>query len=169
MSDAVLVPLKKCDNAALEALLDDAFGLDRKGRTAYRLRRNSAQIEKLSFGLLARNRLIGSIQSWPVKVMVRDGHSRLVLVGPVAVHPDIQNSGHGHILMRAMAMLAAAKDMNDPAMVMVGDEEYYGRFGFTAKATGGWSLPGPWMAHRLLLRNPAGHPLPREGMLKADN
>jgi predicted N-acetyltransferase YhbS len=47
---------------------------------------------------------------------------------------------------------------------MVGDAEYYGRFGFSADSTGGWILPGPWEAHRLLARNAP----PVAGMIEDD-
>jgi predicted N-acetyltransferase YhbS len=47
--------------------------------------------------------------------------------------------------------------------VLIGDPEYYGRFGFTAEATAGWEVPGPVERRRLLART--AHPLPRHGML----
>jgi predicted N-acetyltransferase YhbS len=63
-------------------------------------------------------------------------------------------------------MLVAAKNIATPAMVMIGDPEYYGRFGFSADATAGWTMPGPWEPRRLLARNPAGHRLPAAGFLE---
>ena len=49
---------------------------------------------------------------------------------------------------------------------MIGDPDYYGRFwGFTADATGGWTLPGPFEAHRLLARGATPAVLPEKGML----
>ena len=49
------------------------------------------------------------------------------------------------------AVMAAAPDHADGALMMIGDPEYYGRFfGFSAEATGGWQLPGPVEPHRLL-------------------
>ena len=157
------IPLHSCSPAAVEALLDAAFGTDRHGRTAYRLRAGMAAIAPLSFGLLQDDALIGSLQCWPVQVADAAQDYPLILVGPVAVHPDHQMNGHGIAMMHA-AMDAAATAGN-PAMVMIGDEEYYGRFGFTAVATAGWTLPGPWEPHRLLCRNPAGHDLPDTGMV----
>lgn len=159
---AKITRLESCNSADIEALLDAAFGVDRHARTAYLLRAGMAMIEPLSFGLLEDDgALIGSIQCWPVQVADGDLASPLILVGPVAVHPDVQSRGHGHMLMQAM--LSAANEMGDPAMMMIGDEEYYGRFGFIAAQTGGWRLPGPWEPHRLLCRNPENHPLPKAG------
>lgn len=157
-----LVPLKCVANVAVEQLLDDAFGKDRHSRTAYLLRAPDTEIAGLSFAILQAERLVGSIQCWPVRI----GDTKLVLVGPVAVSPDHQGTGLGKRLMRVM--LEAAVDMSNPPMTMIGDPEYYGRFGFSADATGGWTLPGPWEPHRLLARNIAGHALPKNGLVEAD-
>lgn len=157
---AIIVPLAQIDPAPIETLLDRAFGSDRHTRTAYRLRAGSKFIPDLSFALIDDAELLASIQCWPVRI----GDSSLVLVGPVAVDPEHQNRGAGKRLMHIM--LDAAEAMGNPAMVMIGDPEYYGRFGFTAEATGGWTLPGPWELRRLLARNVAGHCLPATGMLE---
>jgi predicted N-acetyltransferase YhbS len=144
----------------VEDLLDAAFGTDRHSRTAYRLREGSTVIAPLSFSLVENAQLIASIQCWPVKI----GDQNLILVGPVAVNPAHQSAGHGKHLM--LTMLEAAAQMGNPAMVMIGDPEYYGRFGFSAAETGRWALPGPWEPHRLLARNAGGHALPATGMLE---
>jgi predicted N-acetyltransferase YhbS len=160
LSIAQIVPIGTVSSAEIEALLDAAFGADRRLRTAYRLRTGSQPITILSFALIKDQIPIASIQCWPVGI----GSARLVLVGPVAVHPDSQNEGHGSRLMQTM--LAAANEIGEPPMVMIGDAEYYGRFGFSADATTGWGMPGAWEPHRLLARNPAGHSLPATGMLE---
>ena len=155
-----LVSLDAASPIAIEALLDAAFGTDRHQRTAYRLRTGSQPIADLSFAIIHNQEPIACIQCWSVQIDT----TRLVLVGPVAVHPDRQNEGHGSRLMQSM--LEAAGQVADPPMVMIGDAEYYGRFGFSADATAGWQMPGPWEPHRLLARNPAGHALPAAGMLE---
>ena len=158
---AEMVPLLSAPPTAIEALLDAAFGEDRHQRTAYRLRTDSEPIASLSFAIIDNEQPIASIQCWSVQI----GVARLILVGPVAVHPDRQNEGHGNRLM--LAMIKAAQDLGEPPMVLVGDAEYYGRFGFSADATAGWKMPGPWEPRRLLARNPAGHALPATGMLES--
>ena len=157
---AELVPLHAASLTAVETLLDAAFGTDRHQRTAYRLRTGSQPIAALSFAILDDRDPIACIQCWSVAI----SNTRLVLVGPVAVHPDRQNEGHGSRLMQSM--LEAAGQMAEPPMVMIGDAEYYGRFGFSTDATAGWKMPGPWEPHRLLARNPADHALPTTGMLE---
>jgi predicted N-acetyltransferase YhbS len=156
----VIYPVALCSVSAddIENLLDDAFGADRHHRTAYLLRQGVDVIDRLSFAIFDQRNLVGSIQCWPVAI----SDAQLILVGPVAVSPQRQNQGIGHRLMHAA--LDAVKP-NDPPMVMIGDPEYYGRFGFFAEETGGWTLPGPWEPHRLLLHNPQSLLLPTTGML----
>jgi predicted N-acetyltransferase YhbS len=153
-----LVALNSVAADDVETLLDDAFGVDRFKRTAYLLRTGMPVIEHLSFAATDCGSALGSIQCWPVSV----GKAPLILVGPVAVASQRQGQGIGHRLMHAA--LAALRP-GDAPMVMIGDPEYYGRFGFHVEGTDGWTLPGPWEAHRLLLRNPDGIPLPQTGML----
>lgn len=145
---------------AVEALLDAAFGTDRFGRTAYRIRAGVDAVPALSFALVEDGALVGTIQCWPVAHHAPDGAATpLVMVGPVAVRPDLQRGGHGRALMAHM--LEAAEMRADSALMMIGDPEYYGRFfGFDADATGAWDLPGPYEKRRLLARAVNGHALP---------
>ena len=145
-----MVPIAAVADAAVEQLLDRAFGRDRHARTAYRLRAGTQAIPNLSFALIEGNVLLGSIQCWPVQLEDDDGTVwPLVLVGPVAIVPERQQEGLGRRLMEAA--LAAAG--NGLPLTLIGDPEYYGRFfGFDAAATGGWRLPGPVERHRLLAR-----------------
>lgn len=153
-----IVPLTDINDRNIDALLDDAFGTDRHGRTAYMLRKSAAAIDHLSFAGTDNGELVGSIQCWPVKIE----NAPLILVGPVAVASTRQNEGIGRSLMNVML---SATLHRDAPMVMIGDPEYYGRFGFSADSTSGWTLPGPWEPHRLLLRNPNAITLPVHGML----
>jgi predicted N-acetyltransferase YhbS len=152
-----IAPLSEADPTKVEALLDAAFGADRRERTAYRLRAGLTPIPSLSFAAFNGNRLIGLLQSWPVAL---DGEP-LTLVGPVAVLPELQQAGTGRALMDALMQAAG-----EQPMTMIGDPEYYSRFfGFSADATAGWELPGPVERRRLLAKH-ADH-LARPGKLHA--
>ena len=109
----------------------------------------------LCFAAVEEDRLIGSIQCWPVALTDDGGDAHpMVMVGPVAVDPDRQQSGIGRELLHHMLDAAAASGL-DRAMMLIGDPEYYGRFfGFTAERTAEWRLPGPVERHRLLARGP---------------
>lgn len=148
-----IIPLSQIDETDVETLLDLSFGTDRKSRTAYKLRTGTRAIELLSFAALdGDGRLVGTLQSWPVRIENAEGAvDAMTLVGPVAVRPDLQRGGVGKLLMTHL--MAAADLYGHQALMMIGDPEYYGRFfDFTAEYTSGWSIPGPVERHRLLAR-----------------
>jgi predicted N-acetyltransferase YhbS len=154
-----LVPLAQVDSNAVEALLDRAFGADRRARTAYRLRAGMREIASLSFAAVhADGSLLGTIQCWPVALACDSGDAvPMVMVGPVAVEPAHQQSGIGRTLMeRMLEAVAAGAVPGSDALMLIGDPEYYGRFfGFVADRTGEWRLPGPFEPRRLLARGRA--------------
>lgn len=158
--------LSGVDDRAVDALLDAAFGPDRHGRTAYRIRLGMAWLTDLSFAAHDEaGDLIGVVQSWPVALHGADGaQTPLVMVGPVAVLPREQKAGIGRALMDRL--IAAVDEAPGDPLTMIGDPEYYGRFwGFDAAATGKWQVPGPVEQRRLLTRAAAGTVLPEAGML----
>ena len=163
---ANIVPLDSIDSALIEALLDRAFEPGRHKRTAYKVREGTEWLPALSFAALAESdHLAGTIQCWPVALNTPDGRRHpVIMVGPVAVLPELQGLGYGKALMSAS--IGALSPEAPLPQVMIGDAEYYGRFwGFSAEPTQGWSLPGPYDKARLLVRcdNPAI--LPEEGKL----
>ena len=135
--------------AAVDVILDDAFGPDRRTRTAYRLRAGSEPLPALSLAARADDGgLIGSVQCWPIALLTRGGRAHsLILLGPVAVAAAYRGAGIGSAMIRNAVTRAG-----DTPLLLIGDEPYYGRFGFTAAHTGGWTLPGPVERHRLLAR-----------------
>lgn len=143
-------------------LLDRVFGADRRRRTAYRIRDGMTAIPDLSFAAFDRaGELVGSLQCWPAAL---DGDVPLVLVGPVAVEPAHQREGVGRAMMERM--ITAADYIGSDPLVLIGDPEYYGRFfGFDARWTQGWTVPGPVERRRLLARVRAGAALPHDGHL----
>lgn len=128
------------DLAAIEHLLDLSFGSGRRSKTSYRLREGNAPVPGLS--LVVRDpgvRLAGSISFWPLLIGSR--HSKALLLGPLAVHPDRQKLGIGLELMRQG--LARAAGQGHGLVLLVGDEPYYARLGFRRLPPGLITLPGP--------------------------
>ena len=167
-----IVPLDHHSDAAIELLIDAAFGPDRHGRTAYKIRDGMPWLPALSFAVVDDDgALIGSLQSWPVALTLTDGGQQadngqlpLIMVGPVAVEPAHQKGGHGRAMMDAV--VAAARTLRTEPLMMIGDPEYYGRFwGFTADGTDGWDAPGPFEKRRLLALSVDGRPIGGVGIL----
>jgi predicted N-acetyltransferase YhbS len=124
------------DAAAIERILDDAFGTERHRKTAQRLRDGQAPV----LSLVARedDRLIGTLRLWSVRIGRR---YRALLLGPVAVDKGHRSCGVGAWLINTG--LARAQAMGHRAVILVGDAPYYGRFGFSTAVTEGMTLPGP--------------------------
>jgi predicted N-acetyltransferase YhbS len=133
------------DIVAREALLDQAFGEGRSGKTAQRLRDGRLAADGLSFVAVENRRVIATVRLWDVTA----GPERpALLLGPIAVACERQNRGVGAALMRHS--LQAAEGRGHAAVLLVGDAPYYERFGFSAEQTGALWLPGPYERDRLL-------------------
>jgi len=135
------------DIVAREALLDAAFGEGRCAKTAQRLRDGRLPSDGLAFVAVENRRVIGTVRLWDITA---GPQQPALLLGPIAVACDRQGQGVGGALMRHC--LRAAGKVGHEAVLLVGDAPYYGRFGFSAEATGGLWLPGPYERNRLLAR-----------------
>jgi predicted N-acetyltransferase YhbS len=135
---------RAADVVAREALLDACFGANRQARTCQRLRDGRAPAEGLAFSAVRQGRLVGTVRLWHVSA---GGRPALVL-GPLAVDPACRELGIGRALMNHA--LAEARAGGHGAVILLGDEPYYARFGFSAQTAGGLSLPGPFERDRLL-------------------
>ena len=83
------------DDAAREALLDEAFGNHRWRKSSQRLRDGRSPAEGLAFVATDGKRVIGTARLW--NIVCGTGQSALLL-GPVAVAPDCRNRGIGAAL-----------------------------------------------------------------------
>ncbi|EEQ94106.1 GCN5-related N-acetyltransferase [Brucella intermedia LMG 3301] len=89
-----------------------------------------------------------------------------LLLGPLAVEPSAAGCGIGSALMRHA--IDEAMRLGHGAILLVGDPEYYGRFGFTAEKTGELAMPGPYEKRRFLaLELKPGHLDGAHGVLRA--
>ncbi|RME65448.1 MAG: N-acetyltransferase, partial [Alphaproteobacteria bacterium] len=138
----VIEPATPADAPAVAALLDAAFGVDRQRKTAYRLRDGIADLPSLAFVARDGGALVGTIQFWPIRIRDqatgRDGAPSLLL-GPIAIAEHLRGKGVGMGLIDAG--LKAAQAAGYVHVLLVGDESYYARAGFSARATAGLGLP----------------------------
>jgi predicted N-acetyltransferase YhbS len=134
------------DEAARERLLDRCFGEARFLKTCERLREGRLPAEGLALTAVdAAGRLVGTLRLWPIAIGA--SHPALLL-GPLAVSPELRSLGLGAALMREGLSRAAA--LGHRAVLLVGDAPYYARFGFSDALTETLSLPGPYERERFL-------------------
>ncbi|MDX1732192.1 MAG: N-acetyltransferase, partial [Aurantimonas coralicida] len=90
-----------------------------------------------------------TVRLWNIEAGTRDGSPvPALLLGPLAVDPQLAGTGIGAALMRHA--IAEAAGLGHDAILLVGDPEYYARFGFSADATATLAMPGPFEPRRLL-------------------
>jgi len=128
------------DGPAIESLLDRAFGPQRHSKLSYGYRNAVAPLVHLC--LVARadshGAIVGTIRYWPVAIGLR--LQPALLLGPLAVEPSLAGQGIGRALMRqSLDMAAWARHR---VVLLVGDEAYYGPFGFQPVAERGIVMPG---------------------------
>lgn len=131
--------------AAVEKMVAEAFGPDRFAKTVYRLRDGVAPIPSLSLIMLDREEVVGTLRFWPVSI---GGTTPALLLGPLVAAADRQGQGVGSKLMEAG--LARAEAEGHRIVVLVGDEPYYARFGFTRSLARRLKLPG-WVDKKRFL------------------
>jgi predicted N-acetyltransferase YhbS len=139
-------PERPDDTAAVERLVDLGFGPGRFAKTAYRLREGVAPDSRLSFIAEEgeRGALLGSVRFWPVTV----GGVLSLLLGPLAVEPELRGQGIGIALMQRGIEEARARGY--ASVILVGDESYYAKVGFSKVKAGQIRFPGPVDPDRVL-------------------
>ena len=137
------------DSVEVEYLFDLTFAPGRTALGSYRLRDGVDPVPDLSLVIRDKyNSLAGAIRYWPV-VIGKNRHPALLL-GPVAVHPTRQGEGLGNMLITNS--LSRASKAGWARVILVGDEPYYQRFGFTQPAAKNLKFPAPTNPARVLAR-----------------
>lgn len=146
MDDSIITrPERPSDAAAIEALQRLSFGPGAYARAAFRVREQAPHDPALSFVTERGGALIASVRLTPIRI----GEDRGMLLGPLVVDPCCKNMGYGKALMRLA--LDQASQAGCPFVVLVGDEPYYGPFGFRQLPPKRVLMPGPVDPARLLV------------------
>lgn len=129
----------------VERLYDEVFGPARFRKASYLFRDGVEPVRELSWIALEGDRLVGAIRYWPILVG-ETGHSALLL-GPLAIAQDRAGKGIGRALMFKTLDLAA--QLGHDLVLLVGDVDYYKRFGFVPATPHGFVMPGESRPDRL--------------------
>ena len=138
-------PLAEADVPAVSLLHAKVFGPGRFARTAYRVREGTAAISPYCRGALLGDKLIAAVRFTPITI---GGTGGALLLGPLVVDSGFTGQGFGRRLIDEA--MKAAQTAGEKLVLLVGDEPYYGRFGFAAVPPGQIALPGPVDPRRLL-------------------
>jgi predicted N-acetyltransferase YhbS len=133
---------------AVEALYDEVFGPGRFARTAERLREGNTKILDASLVAIDSEGLTGVVRVWPVKI---GDSGRAAFLGPIAVAERRRGNGVAFKLMERA--IGVCREQGYAAVILVGDHEYYERFGFQPAGNGRFQLPGPVDQKRVLIRD----------------
>ncbi len=98
---------------------------------AHVLRKAECFLPELDFIAEQNGTLVGNIMYTKAKIVGDDGAEYPVLsFGPISVMPEFQGRGVGGKLI--LHTLSLAKEMGHTAVLIYGDPDYYGRFGFVS-------------------------------------
>jgi predicted N-acetyltransferase YhbS len=144
-ADVIFMPELPAHDAEIDHINEEAFGPGRFARAAYKIREGGPHERQLSFVALHEGEVIASCRL----TRIAAGEGRALLLGPLAVRPAHKNLGIGRKLV-AISVEAARKAGAD-AVLLVGDEPYYGPLGFKRIPRGQLSMPRPVDLDRILV------------------
>ena len=134
------------DNQDVAGLMKAAFGAERSNRAIWHLR-PAEPVSSLCLVASQNNKICGSLRFWEVLVCGR----YQLLLGPLAVQPDLHGKGFGRALV--IDGLRRAQQHNKWDFVLVsGDPDYYPRFGFVHVEDGQFIWPGALLPNVLQIR-----------------
>lgn len=126
------------DHEEVENLVRDAFwNIYRPGAyehyIVHQLRDDSSFIEDLAYIIEKDNEIIGHINYSIGKLKISRNQSNsnetdAVVLGPLSIKTEYQSQGYGSKLIEFTLEIAKEKDI--PFIFVIGDEDYYSRFGF---------------------------------------
>jgi putative acetyltransferase len=130
------------DDDAVRIVQEAAFGQPDEAALVRALQRCGAALERLCFVAELDGVVVGHVMCSAGSINGRPA----VGLAPIGVLPAHQRSGAGSALMHAV--LGAADATDEPLVALLGDPDYYGRFGFVEGARVGVLPPEPaWGAH----------------------
>lgn len=132
------------DHAAIRSLLLSAFPLPSEANVVERLRADGEVVVALV--ALDGETLVGHVMASPMRAPFP-----ALGLAPLCVHPERRNTGIGARLVAEL--VGRTRDRDWEAMFVVGDPDYYRRFGFDAQLAAGYACAysGPYLMAMPLL------------------
>tara|TARA_B110001450_G_scaffold214786_1_gene207689 strand:+ start:469 stop:972 length:504 start_codon:yes stop_codon:yes gene_type:complete len=125
----------QADSQVVEALMTEAFGLNRYDRSVWALRPGEPLAALCLVGY-DDDQAVGSLRFWEVML----NNEIILLLGPLAVQPHVRGKGFGQQLVQEGMRLAR---LGPWRLVLVsGEPDYYPKFGFVPAVDYGLAWPG---------------------------
>ncbi|MDC1118744.1 N-acetyltransferase [Alphaproteobacteria bacterium] len=125
----------QADSQVVEALMTEAFGLNRYDRSVWALRPGEP-VAALCLVGYDDDQAVGSLRFWEVML----NNEIILLLGPLAVQPHVRGKGFGQQLVQEGMRLAR---LGPWRLVLVsGEPDYYPKFGFVPAVDYGLAWPG---------------------------
>lgn len=119
---------------------DKAFKQDAEGILINKLRTTTAFIPDLSLVAEYKGQVIGHILFTRIKIKAGDKTADALALAPMAVLPEYQGQGIGSNLVKKG--LERAKTLGHAAVIVLGHEHYYPKFGFQVASQ--WNISAPF-------------------------
>jgi len=119
-----------------------AFGQDNEAKLVDTLRNNqTAFVPELSIVATDNNKIVGHVLFTKINIKDDKGNLNVSLgLAPMAVRPELQQSGIGGQLIRKG--FEVAKELGFKSVIVLGHEHYYPKFGF--QPADQWNIKAPF-------------------------
>jgi putative acetyltransferase len=141
MNDVTIRAEGRDDYAAIDQVVEAAFGSPVEARLVHAIRTSALAVPALSLVAVHDQRVVGHVMVSFAEVVVGEERRRIAMLSPLAVAPDQQRHGIGSMLVRAVTSRAAA--LGESVVILEGNPAFYGRLGFEPAAAYGLTLPLP--------------------------
>lgn len=133
------------DYMEVEELVRDSFwNVYRPGAyehfIVHNLRDDESFLENLAYVIEEDGKIVGHINYSRGTISYESGIVPAVVLGPLAIKKSCQNNGLGSKLIDYTLQIAQGDDI--PFVLVIGDENYYSRFGFVSASKYGLYLDG---------------------------
>jgi putative acetyltransferase len=126
-------------------LISTSFGRENEAKLVENIRERNAYIPQLSIVATYEDDIVGHILFSKIEII--DIHQNIFdswALAPLSVNPNYQKKGIGAALIKAG--IDIAKELNFKSIIVLGNKDYYSKFGFLP--TYNWNIKAPFIVNR---------------------
>lgn len=118
----------------------EAFGKNNEAQLVDRLRYCKSFIPELSLVATINDHIVGYILFTKIQIGSKESETNSLALAPISISPEYQSKGIGSKLIKVG--LKEASNMGYKSVIVLGNENYYSRFGF--KLANRWGIEAPF-------------------------